>query len=270
MKSEGQGILKTIHTHNKAYGGHFIEITAGTGKGKTAMLLSTALYNLSKYPNEKTFFSECFNTPIQTLKLGKDKVMFLIAEKDKDKIVFRDRDNNLSKVPLEKLNVKFFRDFIDLYDIASFDKVNVPIFLERRDIMDFVKFTTGVGEFTTVLIDEMSEIATALDSGLWHRAQEWAFMCKDLRKCMVNVWYTAQNVGQVDWRIRSAVDIKIFGPAAREDRHSRIMQRAIDNLYVDKEHGSEFYISDGGTFGLFRLTDIFEPKEGLNFEFHKK
>ena len=232
--------------------------------------MSTALYNLRHFPKEKTFFSECFDTPIQTLKLGKEKVLFLIPVGESGKIIFRDRDKHLEEIPYENLNVEFFKDMNDLYDRAHFDKINVPVFPNRRSIMDFIKFTTGIGDFVTVLIDEMSEIATALDSGTWQAMQQWGFMCKDLRKCMVNVWYTAQNLGQVDWRIRGAVDMKIFGPGAREDRYSRVMQKAIDNLIVDKSHGSEFYISDGGTFGLFRLTDIFEPQEGLNYEIHRK
>jgi hypothetical protein len=70
----------------------------------------------------------------------------------------------------------------------------------------------------------------------------------------------------VDYRVRTVVDIKMFGPGARNDKHSRVTQKAIDNLKVDKQTGSEFWICDSGTFGLFKLGDVFEPKEGLNIE----
>ena len=272
LQNEGQQILRTIHTHDSNYGGHFIEVTSGTGKGKTAMLLSMALYNLEHFTREKVFFSECYNTPIQSLKLGKEKVCFFIPEKHKQTFNFRNRDKRLEEAPEGFFEVVYFKDkdYEDLYNKAKLGKINVPIFADRKEIMELIKYVNSIGEFSLILIDEMSEIATSLNSGMWHILQDWAFMCKDLRKCQNNVWYTAQNVAQIDWRIRSAVDIKIFGPGAKEDKHSRIVQGAIDNLVVDREQGSEFYISDGGVFGLFRLNDIFVPLEGLNYEINKK
>jgi len=268
MEREAKEILKSIHSHNKAFGGHFIEITAGTGKGKTAMLLSTASYNLEHFPDERTFFSECFDTPIQVLKLGIDVVHILIPEKNKDDITFRDRDKALKLVPHDFFNVSYYKDFQDLYERAVPGKINVPFFIDRRDVMEFIAHLRSIGTFNTFLIDEMSEIATSMGHNMYRRNENFAFTCKDLRKCLCNVWYTAQNTSQVDWRVRSAIDIKIFGPASKADKHSRITQKAIDNLVVNKKTGNEYWISDGGVFGLFRLGDVYEPKEGLNIEAH--
>lgn len=270
MEREARGILQNVHSHNPAYGGHFLEVTAGTGKGKTAMLLSTAKYNLATFPKEKTFFSECFDTPLQTLKLGKEYVHFLIPEKHKNSIVFRDREKHLQIVPHEFFDITYFKDgdYQDLYNKAKYNMVNVVIFPERREVMSCLSFFRSIGEFITYLIDEMSEIATSFGTDMFHVNEKFAFVAKDFRKCLMNVWYCAQATNQVDYRLCSVVDIKIFGPGARQDKISRITQNAIDNLAVDKKNGNEFWIGDSGTFGLFKLGDVFEPKEGLLIEAH--
>lgn len=271
LESTGMEILHNIHTHDKNYGGHYIECTAGTGKGKTALLLSTALYNLKKFPEEKVFFSECFDTSLQTVnKLGKDNVCFLLPKGSTVK--FRDRNKKLIEVPYSNFNVVMYQGYEDLYEKAQVGKVNVPIFCDRREIMDFISYLrSSTGEFVLILIDEMSEIATWPPNGpLWQKNQDFATICKDLRKSFINLWYTAQNCSQVDYRVRASVDIKIFGPGAVSPNKNIVWQESIFSLEVDAEKGNEFYIvQDLGTFGLFRLTDIFKPLEGCNFGIYR-
>jgi len=298
LESTSKEIMKRIHEHDPAYGGHFIECTAGTGKGKTALLLSSALYNLESHPKEKVFFSECFNTGLQTLKLGKEKVLFLLPKDDKY-IRFRNRNNGqplepnvlnieeyelpkatFMKIPsgnfdengIEQINEEKRYMFSDLYEKAKLGMINVPIFPNRIMMIDFLTYLRdNIHDFVLVLIDEMSEVCPALQSDVdWRNVGKFAAVCKDFRKNKINVWYTAQACTQVDWRVRAAVDIKIFGPASKVDNINPVWQKSIHGLEVNRVKGNQFYIVDGGEFGMFRLTDIFEPIEGQNYEIYRE
>ena len=74
-------IIKRIHHHNPSSGGIFSIITGSQGAGKTSILLSFINYTLKHYPNEKIFFSNCYDAPLQFTKLPMSKINIMVKVK---------------------------------------------------------------------------------------------------------------------------------------------------------------------------------------------
>jgi len=283
---EGKDIITRLHAHDKTLGAFATEISSGTGKGKTSMLLSFAKYNMENHPGEKNFFLEDFGVPLQSFKLGRENVQIWCRALDYNYVTtkgsvgrpnevkthhgplltFRDRDHKLKEVSPEEMGVQWYYTYDELYDKASTTKLNVPVIYPRNTIFNLIQVAASKGEFSNFYIDEFSNVSPFGQS--YKRSMKIANLLTALRKDFVNIFYTVQSKTQVDWRTRAVVAIKIFGPGATADKKCRLVQKAIDNLKVDTVDGSEFWIVEGGQFGLFRLKDIFEPLANCNIEIH--
>lgn len=263
-KSEinAERILKRIHIHDLDIGGVFTEITGSQGSGKTSVMLSFMDYTMRHYPQEKIFFSNCYNAPFQFVKIGKDN--FTIMVKQGKNITFHDRNQKLKVI---KPRVVYFNDYNDLYDKAEPGKCNAVFFGNRLEWIDFLHFLRSVGEWTHIYFDELSEIAPAFSSGkTWKKIKNFALDLKEARKCMLNVHSNSQSVSDIDHRVRSKVMVKIYLPGARSDNISRITQTAIDNLNEDPVKGNEAYLEFSGKFGRTVFKDIYRPIKGYQWE----
>ena len=60
--------------------------------------------------------------------------------------------------------------------------------------------------------------------------------------------------------------VKIFLPGARADSKTRIFQKAIDNLEVNRKLGNQAYLDYADGFGVVRFRNIFVPQKGRNWE----
>jgi hypothetical protein len=264
-KSEinSERILKRIHIHDPDAGGIFSLSTGGMGTGKTAVLLSFMDYTIRNYPEEKIFFSNCFNSPLQFVKIGEGR--FNIMVKENSGITFHDRNNKLKQIFPE---VTTFKDNVDLYEKAIPGKCNAVFFPNRvLDWISFIHALRSIGQWTHIYIDELSEIAPAFTSGKqWKKIRDFANDLKEVRKCMLNVHTNTQSISDIDFRCRSKVMCKIFLPGAQADTHSRIDQTAIDNLNEDPVHGNEAYIEMAGKFGRTVFEDIYKPNSKILWE----
>lgn len=257
----GTQILKRIHIHDQDTGGVITETTGSQGSGKTSVLLGFANYTKINHPNEKIFWSECYRAPLQIFKIGKKN--FTIFVKDNVDIKFRDRNNNLQEV---ELDVKRFTDFDDLFNKASSSKINVVFFGNRFIWMNFIDYLRGRGKWCHVFIDEMAEICPSYMSGnMWKTIRAFSTnILKDMRKDFINIHYNTQKKDGIDDSVRKQVMVKIYLPGAIKDKHSRIEQRAIDNLEIDLKYGNQAYLEYSGRFGVVRFEEIFKP----NHVFH--
>jgi len=263
-KSEinSERILKRIHIHDLDSGGVFTEITGSQGSGKTSVMLSFMNYTIRHYPQEKIFFSNCYNAPFQFVKIGKDK--FNIMVKQGSGITFHDRNQRLKEI---KPKVIYFKDYEDLYEKALPGKCNAVFFGDRYKWIGFLHYLRSVGEWTHIYLDELSEIAPAFTSGrTWKKIKDFAIDLKEVRKCMLNVHCNTQSIGDIDHRVRNKIMIKIYLPGARSGKESRITQGAIDNLSEDPIKGNEAYLEYSGKFGKTIFKDIYKPIKGLQWE----
>ena len=263
-KSEinAERILKRIHVHDPDSGGVFTEVTGSQGSGKTSVLLSFMDYTLRHYPQEKIFWSNCYNAPLQFVKIGKDRFHILV-EKESG-ITFHDRNAKLKLIYPE---VTTFKGYEDLYEKAISGKCNAVFFPDRMTWIDFIHYLRSVGEWIHVYIDELSEIAPAFTSGrTWKKIRDFSLDLKECRKCMLNIHTNTQSVSDIDHRVRSKVMVKIYLPGARADNISRITQIAIDNLNEDPVKGNEAYLEYSGKFGKTIFKDIYKPDLSMLWE----
>ena len=244
-------ILKRIHIHDLDSGGVFTEITGSQGSGKTSVMLSFMDYTIRHYPNEKIFFSNCYNAPFQFVKIGKNN--FTIMVKQGAGITFHDRSQRLKEI---KPKVIYFKGFEDLYEKAIPGKCNAVFFGDRIQWIEFLHYLRSAGEWVHIFIDEMSEIAPAFTSGkVWKKIKDLSLDLKEVRKCLMNIHSNTQSVSDIDHRVRSKVMIKIYLPGARSDNISRITQTAIDNLNEDPVNGNEAFLEYSGKFGKTIFKD---------------
>jgi hypothetical protein len=262
---EGYKILKRIHTRDKDHGGVLSETTGAMGGTKTSVLLSFTKHTQINHPEEKIFWSENYDAPLQIFKLG-DPSKYQFFVKEGSNVVFRNRDK---KLKVEKLGERYFKDYDDLWEMTEPGIANVVFFKDRYEWMDFLKYLSGIGNWVNIFIDEMGDISPSQTGGeLWKKIEEFAKTMKGVRRCMMNVHCNTQSVVDVDYRIRSKIMMKIYLPGARSDKTSRVTQKAIDNLTRDPINGNEAFIEYSGTFGKVRFGDIYKPLPGFHYEAH--
>jgi len=284
----GHKLMERVLSRNKDYGGILGEITGAQGTGKTSVLLSLTHRTIERNPDEKVFWREQTNAPIQIFKLGLDKINFMIPEDDS--IVFRDRDTKLEEVELEPLTkfklrevttksknaegkyietTKIIPDYKDVYQKAKRGQANIVYFKSPHDWMEFITSLRQAGEWTNVFIDEMADICPSVNSGnLFKRIIKFSGTMGAVRRCMMNVFYNTQTAQDIDWKIRKKIMLMIFLPGAVKDKKSRVTQKAIDNLIRDPINGNEAFLDMGGDFGKVRFTDIYKPVAGYHLEAH--
>lgn len=289
-KSEvmGHKLMERVLTRNKDYGGILGEITGAQGTGKTSVLLSLTHRTIKRNPEEKIFWREQTNAPIQIFKLGLDKINFMIPEDGS--VIFRDRDRKLEEVELDPVTTfklkeitvkskneegkiqkttKIIPDYNDVYRKAKKGKANLVYFKSPYDWMEFLSSLREAGEWSNVFIDEMADICPSVNSGsLFKRIIKFSGTMGAVRRCMMNVFYNTQTAQDVDWKVRKKVMLMIFLPGAVKDKKSRVTQKAIDNLLRDPKKGNEAFLDMGGDFGKVKFTDIYRPVPGYHIEAH--
>lgn len=263
-KSEihAERILRRCHIHDMDAGGVFSLISGSQGSAKTSVMLSFMDYTKQHHPSEKIFFSNCYNAPLQFVKVGRGN--FNIMLKKDSKVSFHDRNDKLREIHPE---VTYFKDYSDCYNKALPGTCNAVFFGNRMKWMDFIHFLRGVGEWVHIYVDELSEISPQFTSGkTFHKIGEFAADLKEVRKCMMNLHTNSQSISDIDHRVRSKVMIRIYMPGARAENVSRIKQTALDNLNEDPTGGNEAYLEYSGKFGKTVFRDIYKPVSGMHWE----
>lgn len=263
----GQKILGQLLSQRDEYGGAFVYITGAMGGGKTSAMLSWLVYHLKHYPHQKIFLSETYDAPLQSFKVGPKYINFLI--KEGSGVVFRDRNQDLKDVTA-KWNATHFTTYKDLYEKAKPGMVNTAFFGNRTKWMDFIAYMRHTTSWDHIFIDEIGEVIPSNTSGKLHkRIGQFAIFAKDIRKCRMKVITNTQSVRDMDWRVIDKFMYRVFLPGAMADRkHSRITQKAIDNLIGDENYGNDAYIDRLGKFGKISFLDIFVPFNDLSIEAH--
>lgn len=252
---EGDRLMRRVLTRNPDHGGILSEITGAQGTSKTAALFSFAKYTFKRYPNEKIFFREQTEAPLQCYKLGEGNFEFFV--KESSNITFHDRKKRLKKVDVP---FRTFTTYEELYDMAQGGIVSIPFFDTVHEWMDFIHYLRSAGEWTTILIDEMADICPYGSSGdLYKRIKSFANDMGAVRRCMMNLFYNTQSAADIDWRIRKKVMLSIYFRGATANKGSRVKQNAIDALEVNHTLGNEAWLDMGGEFGKVRFATIFKP-----------
>ncbi len=252
----GGKILERIHIHNFDSGGIFTLTTGSQGSAKTSVLLAFTDYDINFHPNEKIFWSECYEAPLQIFKLDKEKYKFFVQEDVP--LTFRDRKQKLKHI---KMPITKFHDFDDLYNKAKPGVANVVFFGDRLLWMPFIMYLRSIGEWCNIYIDEFAEICPSYESGdTWKTIGKFSNkILKDIRKCMLNLHTNTQALQNIDDRAVKQTMIQIYLPGSIPSKHSRVTQGAIDNLIRSPTKGNQAYLDARGEFGITTFTDIYKP-----------
>lgn len=261
---EGQRIVEKILRRDPDHGGYLIEITGAQGTSKTAALFAFAQSTINKHPHEKIFFREQTDAPLQVFKFGEGNYEFFV--KESSSITFRDRSQRLRKADIP---YRTFSTYEELYNMSPRGKITVPFFDNDHEWTTFIHYLRNVGEWVTILIDEMSDIAPYGSSGnLFKQLKQFANDMGAVRRCMMNVFYNTQSVSDVDWRIRKKTMASVYFRGAIPDKTSRVKQHAVDALQINHKLGNEAFIDDIGQFGKVRFSKIFSPNHKYQVEAH--
>lgn len=267
-KMYSRQIRDRIFKHDKHSGGTFSLITGSMGSGKTSALLTFYERTKEKDPNCKCFFSNPYNSPVQSFRLGMDKVKIFV-KKDVS-VTFHDR-NNKGRDITNDIDITYFKDYKDLYNKASKDKCNTVFFGKRKDWMGFIHYLRSVGEWCSVFIDELSEIAPLNIGGKQYRTiGEFSKDLKEVRKCLLDVHCNTQAVNDIDWRVLTKVMVKVFLPGAKPDSSTIVYSSVIKSLKEDKKKGNPAFLADAGRFGKMHFTNFYEPTDDMNIEVRSK
>jgi hypothetical protein len=92
-------------------------------------------YTIRNYPDEKIFFSNCYNAPLQFPKIGKSR--FKIMVKKDSKVTFHDRSQKLKEIFPD---IIYYNNLEELYKKAKPGCCNAVFFGDRFKWMEFIHF----------------------------------------------------------------------------------------------------------------------------------
>lgn len=254
-QTHAQRILRMIHCPNLDMGGMFSLVTGAPGSAKTSVMLSFCDYTMKHHPKQKVFFSNGYGTPFQFTKLGSHSYDILV-KKDSG-VTFHDRTAHRKEIFPK---VTYFDSYEDCYELAKPGRCSAVFFGDRYKQMDFLHYLLSVGEWTQVFVDEISEISPAFTAGnTFKKIGQFALDLKECRKTLIGYHCNTQSIRALDHRVIAVLMCRIYLPGAVSGKYSRVTQRAIDNLEVNRILGNEGYVEAYGNFGRTRFKNIYSP-----------
>lgn len=259
----GRQIIKRITDCDSTIGGTFVAIQGSQGSGKTSTMLTFVDNLLQQRPTEKIFWAQTYHSPMQFLKLSPEKWNILVQEGAD--VTFHDRDDDMKQIYPP---VTYFTNYQDCYYKSLPGKCNAVFFKRIEQWMPFVHYLRKhCPRWKHIFVDEMGSICPEGTGGRRRVIQEH-FMrdCAEIRKSLMNLMYNSQTITDVDYRVRAKVMIVLSLPGSKSDWHRRVRQSAIDHLEKDNKRGNTCWVEYDGQFGLVRMSSIYEPIPGYNWQ----
>jgi len=255
-------IMKRIHDQNPDIGGVFTESTGMQGAAKTAGMLSFLDHNMLKYPKQKNFFRNTYDTPLQFTKLEPGSWDILIEEGHEVK--FYERVAGLPVVPVP---YKTFSSFDELYDKSRPGKCTAIFFKDETYWMNFIHYLGFLGEWNHVFLDEYGELFPLNPRGKLHRKiGEAANDLGEIRKRNINVHATTHAASEIDWRVRKKIMIYIYFPGAKVVSDGLVKQEAVNKLELNIVKGNQAWLElKGHRYGKGRFGKIYKPNQHMNW-----
>ena len=255
-------IMNRIHTQNPDMGGCFTEATGMQGASKTAAMLSFADHNMIVHPDQRNFWRNTYETPLQVTKLPYGSWEILVEEGHN--VTFHERTKGLPEVDLP---YDTFKSFEDLYETATPGKTSVLFFKDETFWMNLIHYLGYTGEWNHVFLDEYAELFPINPRGKLHRKiGEAANDLGEIRKRNINVHATTHAAAEIDWRIRRKIMIYIYFPWSKVVSDSLVKQEAVNKLELNLQKGNEAWMElRGHRYGKGRYTKIYRPDPEMDW-----
>jgi len=248
-------IMNRIHSQNKEMGGVLTESTGMQGSAKTSAMLSFCHHNILKHPDQKNFWRNTYDSPLQFTKLPPGTWEIMVEEGHNLK--FYERSEHLPEIPVE---YKVFKTLDELHDDATPGKCTAVFFRDESYWMNLVHYLGFRGEWNHVFLDEYGELFPSNPSGpLYRKIMEAVFDFGEIRKRNINVHTTTQVASDVFYGIRRKIMIFIYFPGARA-AGGLVKQEAVDKLELNPVKGNQAWLElRGHRYGKGRFTQIYKP-----------
>lgn len=255
-------IMNRIHNQDPDMGGVFTEATGMQGSSKTAAMLSFLDHNMQVHPDQRNFWRNTYETPLQFTKLPFDSWEILVEEEHK--ISFHERSPGLPELDMP---YKTFTTFDDLYQKATPGKCSAIFFKDETFWMNLIHYLGFTGEWNHVFLDEYGELFPFQPRGKLNRKiREAANDLGEIRKRNINVHGTTHSASEIDWRVRKKIMIYIYFPGAKVVGDGLVQQNAVNKLELNAIKGNEAWIElRQHRFGKGRFTKIYKPNPEMNW-----
>jgi len=255
-------IMQRIHNQNPDMGGVFTESTGMQGSSKTAAMLSFVDHNIIVHPDQKNFWRNTYETPLQVTKLEPGTWEILVEEGHN--VTFHERTRGLPEVDLQ---YDTFKNFDDLYDKSSNGKCTTIFFKDETYWMNFIHYLGYTGEWNHVFLDEYGELFPMNPRGKLHRKiGEAASDLGEIRKRNINVHATTHAAAEIDWRVRRKIMIYIYFPGAKVVSDGLVKQEAVNKLELNLIKGNQAWMElRGHRYGKGRFTKIYRPRPEMDW-----
>jgi len=251
---EGQRLYSLLYNkYDDNYGGSVVGICGSQGSVKTSLCLDLAEKKMKYHKDEKIFWRETYDSPMQCRRLLRYKYRLYVEEKTN--LIFHVNGEEIQP------DIIYFKDIKELYDMAKPRILNVVFFSHIKKWTELIRHCNNIStDWNTVFLDEMEGLYKAgsnnqTDERWWDWMDISGEVIKECRKSHTSVVGNFHDQNLIDHRVNGKFMFHMYGFGAIVNRsRSRVTQTAVDQCRL-----GEFYIAQGrNRFGKI-CVDTFYP-----------
>lgn len=257
VEVKGIELWSKIFARDRSYGGYLGFLCGSQGSGKTSMSLNMADKILREFPNELVLWGEPFGIPAQFQKLKGD-FQILSSVDNKLGLYLMKEGEPLHKT--DDIPIKTFKYPSEVIRLCKPGILNVIYFssehLSKHWLSVFKHFKMD-GSWESVFLDESEDIFPFRSRGKqWYTNETFAEVCKELRKCRINMFFNSQQAFDIDFRLLGKINLLFYFRGARVTKISPVWQGAVSGL----KQGQCYVVLDHADFGIVRFPK-YEPNK---------
>ena len=256
VEVKGVELWNKIFERNRNYGGYLGFLCGSQGSGKKGLSATIVDRVFREYPDEMVLWGEPTGIPAQFNKIHGD--FQVMTHKDFPLELYTIKDGS----PLIKSDDFPIRTFRSPKEAITFCKsgiLNVLFFHPEKlgkHWMRVLRYFKMDGSWQTVILDESEEIFPLNPKGQqWHDNVNFVNVCKELRKCRINMFFNSQQQWDIDFRMLGKINLMFYLRGARVSKVSPVWQGAVSQL----KPGQCYVILDNSDYGIFRFPE-YKPK----------
>jgi len=248
---EGIRLYGLLHDkYDENYGASVVGISGSQGSVKTTVCLDLAEKKMRHHKNEKIFWRETLDSPMQCRRLL--NFPYKLYVENGLKIRFYGAKKG-------KINITNFDSISELYNKAKPQVLNVVFFNDKKQWTELIRYCNIKMNWITIFLDEMEGLyKEGSNNQTSERWWDWmdtsAEVIKECRKSYTSVIGNYHDENLIDHRVRGKFMFYMYGfGAIVSPSKSRVRQNAVDQCAL-----GEFYIAQGRhRFGKIKINKFY-------------